>query len=162
MGSGVREIFDIKYIPFFASERARARARARRSEIIVDRRSSIRCGPVNSLVAAHSSGVRPDDEILGQRSTCGSRAESQNKRPEVAQDRLQAAGLLVYRRATRRRKDVRITSKYLKIFTRNGGDPLLIKTAGSTCAFPRVGPRRVASASLFSPRQRRRDAALSL
>lgn len=46
------------------------------------------------------------------------------------QDRLVAAGLLVYRPATRRRKDVRITSKYLKILTRNAGDPLLIKTAG--------------------------------
>jgi len=65
---------------------------------------------------------------------------SHKTNPEVVQDRLEAAGLLVYRCATRRRKDVRITSKYLKILTRNAGDPLLIKTAG--CRINVCVPRR--------------------
>lgn len=58
---------------------------------------------------------------------------SHKTNPEVVWRR---PDLDVYRAATRRRKDVRVSSKYLKISSRNAGDPLLIKTAGSTCAFP--------------------------
>lgn len=58
---------------------------------------------------------------------------SHKTNPEVVWRR---PDLGVYRAATRRRKDVRVSSKYLKISSRNAGDPLLIKTAGSTCAFP--------------------------
>lgn len=58
---------------------------------------------------------------------------SHKTNPEVVWRR---PDLDVYRPATRRRKDVRVSSKYLKISSRNAGDPLLIKTAGSTCAFP--------------------------
>lgn len=91
-------------------------------------------GPVNSLVAANFN--TPTNQMTKFSHAQHVRLKRSHKtNPEVVQDRLQAAGLLVYRRATRRRKDVRITSKYLKIFTRNAGDPLLIKTAGSTCAF---------------------------
>lgn len=106
-------------------------------------------GLVNSSVAANFNTPTPDDEIL----SCVARAvktKSQNKpRSRAVQDRLEAAGLPVYRRATRRRKDVRITSKYLKISTRNAGDPLLIKTAGSTCAFPAKLPACLFSRALL-------------
>lgn len=85
-------------------------------------------------VAANFSTPAPDDEIL----SCVARAvktKSQNKpRSRARTVCRQQAGLLrsptFIGAATRRRKDVRITSKYLKISTRNAGDPLLIKTAG--------------------------------